>query len=127
MAKRNLASGDAIPMEAGERNRRVLIQQLTDSQGDSGYPIETWSTLAIEWMRKMDLSLAERFKASQLAASVETQWEMPYRSDMDPELVDVQKTRRLLYENRVYDITGGSVIGRREGIELLTLAGSGLE
>lgn len=127
MARRNLASGDAVPMESGERNRRVLIQQLTETTGDSQYPIETWSTLATVWMRKMDASMDERFKASQLAASFETQWEMGYRGDMDPERLDIAKVRRLVYQDRIYDISGASVIGRREGIELLTLAGSGVE
>jgi head-tail adaptor len=126
MAKRNLVSGDAVPMEPGERNRYVVIQQLTDTVGDSQYPVETWATLATVWMRKMEASMSERFTAEQLAAAFETQWEMGYRPDMDPERVDVPKTRRLRYHDRVYDITGASVIGRREGIELLTLAASGV-
>jgi len=125
MAKRNLASGDAVPMEAGERNRYVVIQQLTETIPDSNYPMETWTTLATVWMRKMDATGTERFTAAQLAAAFETQWEMGYRGDMDPEQVDVPKRRRLRYHDRIYDITQASVIGRREGIELLTIAGSG--
>lgn len=128
MAKRNLINGAAVPMEPGERDRAVTIQQLTESTATSGFPKEGWTTLATPiWMRKMDRKGDERFRADQNAAAYETQWEMGYRSDMDPELVDVAKKRRLLYQGRVHDIVMGSVIGRREGIELLTIAGTGGE
>lgn len=111
-------------MEAGERDTYVTIQRLTDSEGTSGFPVETWTSLASVWMRKMDASGSERFRASQLAASVDTQWEMGYRADMDPDLVDVPKHRRLVYQGRIYDITFASQIGRREGVELITVAGA---
>ncbi len=122
MARRNLSNGEAIPMEPGERDRSVIVQQLTDSVGTSGFPVETWDTLDTVWMRKLDVSGRERFMAAQLSAPIDTQWEMGYRADMDPELEDVRKTRRLVYQGRVFDIVDASQIGRREGIELLTLA-----
>lgn len=122
MARRNQYDGSAIPMEVGERDRLVTIQQTSDGVSASGFPTETWTTLTTAWMRAMDITGMERFAAQQLSAQSVTQWEMGYRSDMDPELVNVSKTRRLLYQNRVYDITAASQIGRREGIELITLA-----
>lgn len=122
MARRNLPFGGATPMEPGERDRRVTIQQRTAAKAGSGYPKETWTTLTTAYMRILDLSAMERFKASQNAAAAETQWEMGYRDDMDPEQVDVPTTRRLVYQGRTYDITSASMIGRREGIELLTIA-----
>lgn len=131
MARRNLPFGSAIPMEPGERDRRVTIQQLTAAKAGSGYPKETWTTLQTAWMRKLEISsglgrASEKFKASQTAASIETQWEMGYSADMDPEAVDVPATRRLVYQGRIYDITAASMIGRREGIELLTIAKTGV-
>jgi len=123
MAKRNLPYGGITPFDAGERDRAVTIQQLTESSGTSGFPVESWTTLATPvWMRRDDLRGNERFDAGQLSSPFDTRWEMPYREDMDPELVDVAKTRRLLYKNRAYDIVNGSQIGRRDGIELMTLA-----
>lgn len=126
MARRNQFDGAAVPMEAGERDRYVVIQQRPDSDatGISGYPVDNWTTLASVWMRRMDASGSERFRAAQLSSAVDTQWEMGYRPDMDPTLVNVPKLRRLLYQSRAYDIVFASEIGRREGIELITLAGS---
>jgi SPP1 family predicted phage head-tail adaptor len=128
MAKRNLPLGGAIPMEPGERDRPVTIQQraTTDTVDDSGFPTDNgagWTTLASSvWMRKLDLKGQERFQANQLSAPFDTQWEMGYRADMDPELLDVPKLRRLLYQGRSYDIVAASHIGLREGVELMTLA-----
>ena len=112
-------------MEVGERDRLVTIQQIADSTSASGFPIETATTLTTAWMRLLDISGMERYSANQLSGESVTQWEMGYRGDMDPELVDVAKTRRLSYQGRVYDITSASLIGRREGIELITLAKAG--
>ena len=108
----------------GKRDRRVLIQQVTDSTGTSGAPIGTWTTLTTEWMAKEDTRGLERLQAMQIAAKFDTYWEMPYRADMDPDLVDVPKKRRLVYESRVYDIKYATVINRRDGIQLQTLAGT---
>lgn len=128
MAKRNLMNGAAIPMEVGERDRAVTIEQLNEETASSGFPTEPWSTLASPvWMRKLDAKGDERQKADQNAAYYETQWEMGYNADMDPELINVAKTRRLIYRGRVHQIVMASLIGRREGIELLTVAGAGGE
>lgn len=125
MAKRNLMNGAAIPMEPGERDCAVTIQQLTETVV-SGLPKESWTTLATPvWMRKMGLRASERFEASQVAGKADIQWEMDYREDMDPDLVNVVKLRRLLYQGRTYDITSADLIGRREGVELITVSGSG--
>jgi len=64
----------------------------------------------------------ERFRAEQFSAQAMTHWEMEYRDDMDPELVDVPKQRRLNYLGRIYNITAARQIGRQEAIELDTQA-----
>lgn len=109
---------------SGARDRQVTIQQLTASTGGSGYPVETWADLRMVWAHKRDLSVgAERFIANQEVASYNTVWTLPYVADMDPELVDVPKSRRLLVHGRVHDIVAAVEVGRREGIELRTVAG----
>lgn len=126
MAKRNLPYGGITPFDPGERDRAVTIQALTDTESDSFTPIEDAATLATPvWMRCDELRGNERYSAGQLSAPYDTRWEMGYRADMDPELVKVAKTRRLLYQGRIYDIVAASLIGRRDGIELMTLARNG--
>lgn len=131
MAQRNLSDGSAIPMEVGERDRAVTIQQLVETLPDSRFPTERWTTLTgTAWMRKVDVRKLnarsfERATPDQIVAAFDTQWEMGYASNMDPELVDVPKKRRLLYLGRVHEIVAASQIGRREGVELLTIASTG--
>lgn len=125
MARRVLANGSVIPMEPGERDRRVTIQQAADTEDTTGFPQQTWTTLTTVFMRKVDASGRERFVAQQLSSPYDSQWEMSYRADMDPDLLDVSKFRRLVYKGRTFDIVNASLIGRNEGIELLTLARQG--
>lgn len=113
------------PRDPGERDKRVTIEVLTDGAGaTSGAAIETPTTLAQVFMSKEDQGARERFALGQTSAPFDTRWEMAYASNMDPELLDVPKSRRLVYQGRVYDIVGANLIGMREAIELLTLAGS---
>jgi len=111
---------------AGNRDKFVTIQQAptTQATGSSGFPIEAWTTLRRVWMSRADTQANERFSANQPTAASEASWHMPYTADMDPEVVDVPKLRRLLYRGRTYEIISGTLIGREEGIELLTMASS---
>jgi SPP1 family predicted phage head-tail adaptor len=109
-------------MEAGERDRRIVIEQLAQSIATTGFPVETWTTLRTMYAQKLDLSGTERFRADQLSASYDTRWEINYVADMDPNLVGVSKQRRIVHAGQTHDIVAASEIGRREGIELLTLA-----
>jgi hypothetical protein len=73
-------------------------------------------------MSKVDLRGNERLMAAQLAAGFDTKWQLQWRDDMDPDYVNVPKTRRLVYRGRAYDIVQAVEIGRREGIALMTIA-----
>lgn len=109
---------------AGCRDRQVTIQQrpVADATATSGFPKDDWTTLATAFMEKIDVSGSEAFRAQQLAAKYDTRWKMPYRADMDPDLLDVPKLRRLLFQGRTFDIVAATQIGRKRGIELTTLA-----
>jgi len=112
---------------SGLRDKRVRIEALR-AEASGGFPTETWTTLTPEeWMSKFDLRADERFASSQESAFAETQWHMPYRADMDPDLLDVPKKRRLVYQGRIYDIVAASLIGRERGVEVLTLAGGWIQ
>ena len=109
---------------AGQRDKRVTIEQRTEPSPPgttSGFPSETWAELATVWMSKKDVRSDERFAAGQETAYFETTWFSEYRSDMDPDLVDVTATRRLVFHGRIFDIRAASQVGRQQGIEYTTL------
>lgn len=111
-------------VETGARDQWVRIEQLGETTGSSGFPVETWTTLGTWLAARTDQSAAarERFTADQLTAVVETRWVGPYRPDLDPDLLDVPKTRRLVHRGRTYDITAAHAIGRQTDIALMTIA-----
>lgn len=110
-------------VSAGQRDKHVTIEYLAGSApGATRFPVETWDTLANEWMRREDQTANERGAANQEVASIQTLWEMAYRADMDPDLLNVPASRRLHYQGRIFDIIAASTIGSNRGIELLTLA-----
>lgn len=111
------------PIDPGERDRLVVIQQRGVDDADAvGEPVETWTTLVSAYMRRIDVEGRERFQADQISAPYDTRWEMGYRADMDPDLLDITKVRRLKYKGRYYDIVHAALINRQDGIELSTLA-----
>jgi head-tail adaptor len=113
--------------DAGERDRLVVIQQLTETKGESHFPVEEWSTLATVFMSKVPVGGRERFVADQMSAPYDTRWEGPYRADLDPELLDATKKRRIVHQGRVHDIVSMEMIGRYEGIAVLTQSGGLVE
>jgi hypothetical protein len=121
-------ASDERALLSGNRDTPVEIQQrpATDAVDGSGFPSEdanTWTTLQeVEWMHKASVGGQERFASLQTSAPVDTRWVMTYRADMDPDLLDIAKVRRLVYLGRRYDIVTGVVIGRHHGIALTTLS-----
>lgn len=115
--------GPRSKLSSGQRDKDVRIEQRTTSKGATNYPVETWTTLiALEWMARTEQRANERFAATQESAATETSWEMDYRLEMDPDLVNVPADRRLVYLGRVYNIIAATTIGPKLGIELLTVA-----
>ena len=112
-------------LSAGMRHWQVTIQLLTESAGVSGFPVESWtaSTPIVVQASKDDDTGSERFAANQTTSPFDTTWQIPYLASMDPELVNVQKQRRVIYAGRVHDIVSATVIGLHDGIELKTRAG----
>lgn len=91
----------------GTRNRLVTIQHGTTAPGPSGAGVETFVDAPPPiWMARSDARGGEVWQAdaNQIAAQALHRWSMPYLDSMDPDLVDVPKSRRLLYHGRVYDI-----------------------
>lgn len=110
---------------SGRRDRRITLIAQTQGVGASNFPIVTDGTSFDLYASKEDVSGLERLSADQMSASFTTRWEVPYTSAIDPELVDVPKGFVLEYQGRRHDITSASMIGRKEGVELTTLARQG--
>lgn len=120
-----MASRDTGRLSSGRMDRIVKVEQLTESiDPDSGEPVEIWTTLhRCMPAERIDVSGSERFVANQMAAKYDVVWKVHYCCDLDPERIDVPKTRRLIVNRRVHDIVT-AVLLERKAIRLETLAGS---
>jgi hypothetical protein len=120
-----------LAVSAGQRDCLVTILEVTDETAPSGYPaeaVDVETALPSVYMAKTrelrsDLN-AERYAGDQMTARTYTKWTMPYRRDMDPDRVDVPKTKRLRYLGRDYDIIDAEQTVRGREIVLTTLSSS---
>lgn len=100
-------------MRAGELDRRVTIEQPTETRDSYGEPVTTWSELATVWASREDMRGQERFTAQQVHSELTTVFRMRYRDDVT--------TKMRLKENGViFDIEEVVETGRREGLEITT-------
>lgn len=119
-------------LNVGTLVHTVLIQQRQDPLpvDASGAPKnDGWTTLQYAQMGRDDRRRSARggetlVAGDQLSALMTTYWTMRYLRAMDPDHVDVQKTRRLVYNGRAHDIVDVEVIDRQVGLAIRTIASS---
>lgn len=108
---------------AGQRDKWVTVQTKTPATATSGYPKNaTWVDSTTLFMSRHDVRADERAAAGLESAFAETIWHAPYVESLDPEVVDVPATKRLVYKGRTYNIRSASLLDRKTGIEFVTLA-----
>lgn len=100
-------------MQAGKLDRRVIIQQTTQSADASGERVDSWSTLATVWAGITYNPGDEKIEGQQITASQKIVWEIRYRSD-------VTENMRISWNSKYYYITSIEEIGRQDGLRLTT-------
>ncbi len=111
---------------AGKRDRLVSLVPIVQSRAASGFPTEAQDPPTIDlWVSKEDISGRERIVMNQASAPFDTRFVLPFGDAFNPDTIDVPKVFELEYLGKRYDITAAAEIGRREGVEVLTLARRG--
>lgn len=111
-----------LPLEPGLLDHRVMVQRATDGVDAAGAPTASWVSIGTFSMGRESIKGMERVQAGFAQSSYDARWTMHYRADMDPDLVDVPKKRRLVFRGRVQEIVAAQHLGRQQGIELTTKA-----
>jgi head-tail adaptor len=91
-------------IDVGQRDKLVTIQERTDVTDGSGFPTVEWSLLGTAHMHRRDMNGRERFANAQVAAVGDREWVMAYQANMDPDVYDVPKERRLVFTGWAFDI-----------------------
>ena len=108
---------------------RVQVEGYVETEGPSGGPVWDWLPLGEPIFMSKDTYLAsERYSADQVSARAYVRFVAPYDPRLDPDVLDVPKTRRLKFKSRAYDIQTAERAGVQGAmIELTTLASSSVE
>lgn len=97
-------------MNAGNMDRKIVIQSLTDFGGGN----KQWDTFATVWANKRILTGREFYAAQQRQSETNVVFEIWF-------LENVNSSMRISYDNKYYDILYLEEIGRREGLKLFCI------
>lgn len=98
-------------MIAGILDKRVVIQQRTDTQDTNGQLVPSWSTWNTVWSAWYPIKGTEQFEANRLTQKVDFRVRMRYISGID-------HTMRISYNSNYYNIISINELGRKGGYEL---------
>lgn len=105
---------------AGQRDKLITIERLkSEPTSGSNFPVETFGQPMQFWASREFVSLSEGMNVGQLSTAVIQRWQIPYSSEMDPDLVNVPKERRIVYQSRIYDIQSAEMLDSSEGMEII--------
>jgi SPP1 family predicted phage head-tail adaptor len=82
-------------MRAGKLKHPIIIQEVTETQSETGAPAETWSTFAEVWAAIEPLRGREFFASKQIQAEVTTRIRIRYLEGITPKM-------RVLWGERIY-------------------------
>lgn len=116
-------------MRAGRLDRMITIQRKTETQSDSGAPVEAWSNIVMRRAAGMvPVRGDERFTGEQVVGTEQVEFRVRYSSD----IADLSQNDRIVEpalqadspadsaeERRTYDILAVHEIGRREGLRII--------
>ncbi|RZJ01818.1 MAG: head-tail adaptor protein [Brevundimonas sp.] len=103
---------------AGKLDRRITIQRATVTRDEYNAEVSTWATMANVWAAYEPIKDGERFRAGERAAELSARFQIRYSS----QVAGVTAEDRLTFDGKTYEIINVKEIGRREGIELTTVA-----
>ncbi len=101
-----------MPRRSAQYDRLVRIEEMTETRGDAGQPVQTW---ALKWkihVRRESQAATERFVAQQRFAETDTLFRCGWSENITPKINP--RLHRLVYRGRVFDILGVEEVGRRE-------------
>lgn len=98
-------------MRAGELDRLITIEQVTESRDAVGGTVLTWSTLAQVRAKVKPIAGREYYSADRINAQIDALFTIYFRSD-------VTEKMRISYDSKYWDIQRITEIGRRRGLEI---------
>lgn len=98
---------------SGKLDRRIVIEQVTETRDAYGGIVETWATFATMWAQVVPTNVNEIYNADALRAFKMTTFTVRWREGLDPKM-------RIQFDGHAYRILGVKEVGRRDFIDILT-------
>jgi SPP1 family predicted phage head-tail adaptor len=105
-------------IDAGELDRRIVIQRSSRAPDAMNQQIETWSTFQTVYAKATPVLDGERMRAGENMGSKQIRFLIRYSADV----VTVGPLDRVVFEGRTYDINGVKEVGFRAGLEITATA-----
>ena len=102
-------------MRAGRMDKRIIIQQVTETQDGYGDPADSWAAFKTVWAEVIFKPGREYFNGATDIATAPAIFRIRYLSG-------VTRKMRISYDSETYDILSITEIGRKEGLEIVASA-----
>jgi SPP1 family predicted phage head-tail adaptor len=114
-------------MQGGELDRRIIIQDKTETRDSYGQPIPSWSQVGkVRWANYRPIRGTERFVSEQFLAREQVEFQVRWTTD----LADLSPMDRVVYpvpavgetptDSETYEIMAVHEFGRRVFLRILT-------
>lgn len=101
-------------MRAGNLDREITIEAVTETRTATGAISQSWATFATVWAERKDVRASEQFKANREMAERATVWRIRY-------LPGLTEKHRINDGTQTWDIDAIAELGRRDGLEVLAM------
>jgi len=101
-------------VRGGKLDRRIIIQQKTESTDSYGQRTLTWATYSTVWANTMEMLGKEDDDSNNRSTKREVQFRIRYNSNFTNEM-------RVIWESEYYKIEDIKELGRRDGMILKTM------
>lgn len=92
----------ATNLHAGMLDRRIVVERQLEVRNAYNEVVQSWIPVGGCWARVRDTSTQERLRSQEIDAEITTRFTVRY----NPFTVQITPRDRILYKDRVYNITG---------------------
>lgn len=89
-------------INVGSYDRKITIQRLSTTVGDSGNVVESWVTIFVPWAKVVAVKSSEDEEADGQYSKSEYTFEIRYCSEVE----DLNTTHRIVFDSQAFDILG---------------------
>lgn len=99
-------------MNPGHLNKRITIQQFSQTINENGFPVEEWVNIKSVWAMIKTVSGKEYMSAAQTQNENKTRFVIRHITDIHPDM-------RIVFKNRVFEMQ--AIINDDEANKTLTI------